>query len=139
MMFRPVLALSFVVAAVMTALAAESPWPDITGRWRVKPAVHPTLPLRSIEIARCPEGLCGRLVEVDGSCWKVVLWLTENRNGTLHGRVIIPNFTLAAYAALQGEWLLVGAFRPSRDPNRTLLPLVAEYERQGPPRCPPEG
>ena len=135
MMFRPVLALAFVVAAVMPAPAAESPWPDITGRWRAKSQVQHTLPIRALDIARCPGGLCCRVVNEDGSCGPTVLRLTENRTGTLHGTILVEGISMPAYASPQAEWLLVGAFRRSADPNRKVLPLVAEYDRQGPPRC----
>lgn len=137
----PPLAVALLMITAMPASALETnrSWPDISGRWRAKAAVQHTLPIRAIEIGRCEGGLCGRIVNEDGRCGPVVLRLTEKRTGTLVGTILIEGVAMPAYAALQADWLLVGAHRPSTEPGRKVLPLVAEYDRQGPPRCEPAG
>jgi hypothetical protein len=66
----------------------------------------------------------------------VVLRLTRNRTGTLLGTITVEGVAMPAYAALQAEWLLVGAHPPHPNrASRVVLPLVAEYDRQGPARC----
>jgi hypothetical protein len=133
---RAGLTAGLVLAASAASAAPAADWPDITGRWQAKVRVQHTLPARAIEIARCADGLCGRIIGADGSCGPVILRLTENRTGTLLGTITIGGLAMRAYAARQAEGLLVGAHPPHpKRASQVVLPLVAEYDRQGPVRC----
>ena len=133
---RTALMAGLVFAASTASAGPAADWPGIAGRWHARIRVQHTLAHRAIEIARCADGLCGRIVGPDGSCGPVILRLTQNRTGTLIGTITVGGLAMPAYAARQAEGLLVGAHPPHpKRASQVVLPLVAEYDRQGPARC----
>ena len=143
-MHRAAIALASALFAGAPAAATEpgKDWPDIVGRWRAvafPDGGRPTLPIAAIEFAPCGEAhLCGRIVGADGTCGAVTIEVERARGGVAYGTSRLRGEERSAALERTGDRLVISANPPSSMLiGRSIVNLVAQYRREGPPRCPP--
>jgi hypothetical protein len=142
--FRATCLLSLVLGLSAPIAHAEPAGPDIQGRWRPisgeeLPRAFPEALKEPIEIASCSGGeLCGRPVRRDGGCGPVILRLRQSTNGLVSGTLTQDGSRMFVFLTRQDRRLRIANYSPTSDPLLARsLPVVAFYDREGPPTCAP--
>ncbi len=128
-----------VLAALLwtsTMAMAENPT-DVAGRWvpsRERPQVLPDYP---IDIAPCPDALCGRAVHIEGSCGPVMMRLRPAGGGSATGHIQIGQWTAIVVERAGDRLTIRVAPQDAGGPAAQAGTLLGSYGRQGPSACPP--